>query len=389
MKSSNTRRNLFALSCLLVVNVAAMAQTYRQGYIIVASDTIKGLIKYRGSKGVTQKCSFRKSMSETATNYAPNAIVAYGFDGRHFRSLQQSDAPYFAEVLVDGKVSLLRQGGNLQASKNGALVDVSPSQSEVVVNGQRYTSTAGSTQKIKALVEDCPDLNARAAQFSYSEKHLVTLVEDYNRCKGQPYKVYRPQRKKSEFGWGVYAGVAQPNFKTTSEYAYFNSGDYHSPVTFTGGLFIRSTLPSITERLQIQQEVAYFQTQATHTYFSYTELKDVSIAFDYSGLKAPVSFRYSFLDKNIKPYVRVGVVPAFLFKREVRTDALSNPHISMEDINFSLLGGIGLEKKISMRKALFLELRYEKSGELLVVRGGNGNTHASARYLSFTGGFKF
>ena len=73
----------------------------------------------------------------------------------------------------------------------------------------------------------------------------------------------------------------------------------------------------------------------------------------------------------------------------MRTDALANPHISMEDINFSLLGGIGLEKKISMHKALFVELRYENSGELLVVHGGNGNTHASARYLSFTGGLKF
>lgn len=389
MKSSTTRRSLFALSCLLVVNVTTMAQTYRQGYIIVAADTVKGFIKYRGSKGATQKCSFRKSMNEAVIHYAPNAIVAYGFDGRHFRSLQQSDAAYFAEVLLDGNVSLLRQGGNYQVSKNGALVDVSPSQNEVVVNGQRYTSTAGSTQKIKALVEDCPDLNARATQFSYSEKHLITLLEDYNRCKGQPYKVYRPQRKKSEFGWGVYAGVVQPQFKTTSEYAYFNSGDYHSSATITGGLFIRSTLPSITERLQIQQEAAYFQTQATHTYFSYSELKDVSITFDYSGIKAPVSFRYFFLDKNIKPYVRVGVVPTFLFKKEVRTDALANPHISMEDINFSLLGGIGLEKKIPMHKALFVELRYENSGELLVVHGGNGNTHASARYLSFTGGFKF
>ncbi|HEY5749591.1 MAG TPA: outer membrane beta-barrel protein [Chryseolinea sp.] len=389
MKSSNTWRNLFALSCLLVVNVTAIAQTYRQGYIIVATDTVKGLIKYRGTKGVSQKCSFRKSMNEAVSHYAPNTIVAYGFDGRHFRVLQQSDGAYFAEVLVDGNVSLLRQRSNYQVSKNGSLVDISPSQSEVVVNGQRYTSTAGSTQKIKALVEDCPELNARATQFSYSEKHLVTLVEDYNRCKGQPYKVYRPARKKSEFGWGVYAGLAQPNFKTTSSYSYYNSGDYHSPVSFTGGLFIRSTLPSITERLQIQQEVAYFQTQASHSYFSYTVLRDVSISFEYSGIKAPVSFRYSFLDKNIKPYVRLGVVPAFLFKREVHNDAQPDRHIALNDVNFSLLGGLGLETKISKHKALFLEFRYEKSGELLVVRSDNGNTHGSVRYLSLVGGFKF
>lgn len=183
--------------------------------------------------------------------------------------------------------------------------------------------------------------------------------------------------------------MAQPQFKSTSEYAYFNSGDYHSPAAFTGGLFIRSTLPSITERLQIQQEVAYFETQATHTYFSYTELKDVSISFEYSGIKTPVSFRYSFLDRNIKPYVRVGVVPAFLFKKEVRTTALSDPNTSLNNINFGLLGGLGVEKKISKRQALFLECRFENSGELLVVHSGNGNSHASVRYLSFNAGFKF
>jgi len=389
MTFSNTGRSLFALFVLLVANATAIAQTYRQGYVIVATDTVKGLIKYRGTKGTAQKCSFRKSMNDAVSHYAPNAIVAYGFDGRHFRSLQQSDGVYFAEVLVDGNVSLLRQRGAYQVSKNGSLVDVSPSRNEVVVNGQRYTSTAGSAQKIKALVEDCPDLSAQVSQFSYSEKHLVTLVEDYNRCKGQPYKVYRSRRKKSEFGWGAYAGVAQPQFKTTSEYSYYNSGDYHSSVTFTGGLFIRSTLSSITERLQIQQEIAYLQTQASHTYFSYSELKDVSISFKYSGIKAPVSFRYTFLDKNIKPYIRVGVVPAFLFKKDVHTDALHNPHISLDDINFSLLGGLGLENKISKHKTLFLELRYEKSGELLVVQSINGNSHASVRYLSFVAGFKF
>lgn len=87
--------------------------------------------------------------------------------------------------------------------------------------------------------------------------------------------------------------------------------------------------------------------------------------------------------------MRLGVVPAFLFKKEVRTDAIYDPHISLDDINFGLLGGLGMEKKISNHKSLFLEFRYENSGELLVVQANNGNTHASVRYLSFIAGFKF
>jgi hypothetical protein len=366
---------------------------FREGYIISnASDTIFGLVDYTEGRQMYRVCHFRKTDEQIVVTYEPGQIHAFGFnDNIFFESKEvkvenQEEQRVFAEVKVNGFVSLFRFDYEYYVEKNnGGLQRLSNEKQKIYVNGKAMMHhTNQHVSVLSMLLFDCVELRQRVQNISLSEKQLIKLVEDYNRCMGKTSITYRASEPPVKVRVGIAGGINISNIKFSNadgKNDYLN-GSFDGSSTLIIGLSLDVFAPGVSKQFSIHGEVLYTKSnyESINSSTGNSGPKTSHLTIDLEQLKIPLGLRYTFLEKRITPYMNLGMSSTFNLSSSsplITNYQLANrietvftkDALNTNSLQFGFWGGVGLSKSIHKKLNLFTEIRYEWTNGI-VDRGG-------------------
>jgi hypothetical protein len=194
-------RGLLILLILSCGHFAIAQHGFQDGFLLTHSlDTVHGLVRFSGKADVPTPCLFKPNKKAAPKEIYPGTV--HGFctsKGAYFytRSIGKSD-DVFLEALVKGHVSLFRFGEIYFIEKaDSAFFELSDELEVVMVEGQRQEQKSRNyTRMLSLLMNDCPEASKKAPTVPLKEKHLVGLVQVYNRCRGAESELFRVKVKK-------------------------------------------------------------------------------------------------------------------------------------------------------------------------------------------------
>lgn len=194
-------RGLLVLLALSCGHFAIAQQGFQDGFLLTHSlDTVRGLVRFSDKADVPTPCLFKASKKSAPKEIYPGTV--HGFctsKGAYFytRSIGKGD-DVFLEVLVKGQMSLFRFGKIYFIEKaDSAFFELSDELEVVMVEGQlQEQKSRNYTRMLSLLMTDCPEASKKAPTVPLKEKHLVGLVQVYNRCKGSESELFRVKGKK-------------------------------------------------------------------------------------------------------------------------------------------------------------------------------------------------
>jgi len=290
--------------------------------------------------------------------YTPAQVSEYGFkNGRVYlaRKIQSGDTlkAVFLERLVKGKISLYYYRG--PGIKEFFLEKENGTFEALPVNDK-----SGFHSALADALSDCQVVTGYSGMTTYSKRSLSELITGYNKC--APFALHT-------FKYGVMLGYEATKLVSSSNYADRNLDylNYKYEGSFAFGAFIDR--PIMSSDFSLHLELYYSYTK--YSYFARNESTNVDLVSNTSGIFLPVMLRYTLQRAKVMPFINAGGCYAFNTKNtgDVYTSINNNGTIqingiaksnliSKNQVGFSI--GSGLEYKLTFKRSLFLELRYNK-----------------------------
>jgi hypothetical protein len=377
-------KRLILLITLICIEEFSFSQTdYRNGYIITnARDTLFGLVDYRERAKAYKSCDFKISKGQNTITYEPSNIIGYGFENDKFYQSKeisikdQISKVAFLEVIVRGLVSLYKFEDTYFIEKdNNGLQQLLIETKEVFVDGKRVLkNTNQHIATINMLLFDCAEIRAKVQKIRLYEKELTNLIEDYNRCKGEPSITFKNKKPWTKAIIGMTGGlnISQLNFEANPGYRHLagNFEVFKSPMI---GVSIDILSPRLSERISFHADLLYLTTK----YYNYTLYKISSsvernyVTIELRQLKIPIGIRYTFPKREFTPYFNAGMSSTIhlssnsIWVQEVESNSVVNTNeseaLTIGNKQFGLWAGCGVIKSINKKLNAFLELRYEQT----------------------------
>lgn len=393
---------------LLVCSAAYSQKDFRQGYIILNGDTIRGLVDYRGNVRSAQATSFKASPTGPEKAYTPDEISGYGFtkEAKVFASklLPVSDSALatatqktFLSVLVRGRASLYYY-------RDASLIhhyylEKDTLFAELVEHTFRRTDPQtgrvfeGTDKKYLALLalafSDCRELpQAKLRGSSLNHKSLSDITTRYNQCMDGNSTNYQPNKGKARISLGP-ALLYSKTELAFNDLRLLDQVDFADEFLIGGGLSLNLIVPEVSEKLSLQVDLLYIPYKFKGSYVyerEFTYLYEVS--FDVAYLKLPLQLRYTYPKGRLRPFLNAGVVAGIGIRdNNVATTTNlnnSNNSITSEPVPFrrmlnGLTGGMGLLTDLKGGHTLSLEGRVERNNGL----SNNSTLHNVSLMLSY------
>ena len=175
----------------------------------------------------------------------------------------------FAEVKVKGFVSLFRYDFEYYVEKNnGGLKRLSNENQKIYVNGKTMTHrTNQHVSVLSTLMFDWVELRQRVQHVSLTEKQLIKLVEDYNKCTGNAFITYEASEPHVKVRIGIAGGVNISNIKFSNadgNYDYLD-GSFDGSSTLIIGLSLNAFAPGVSKRFSSPRRASFIQNQIMKT----------------------------------------------------------------------------------------------------------------------------
>lgn len=379
-------RSLFILLGLLSLSSVAFGQVdFRPGFIItLENDSIHGFISYKENGQNEPVCYFKPALEGKITPYSPNAIQGFRFqEDKYMASMQlpltkdSLSEPVFAEILVKGKMQLIKHNLAFYAAKDGKLYKLEQEEVPTYLNGKRAVKIKKPYLGILSYLmqADCATLRSQITKTNLNEKHLVKLFEAYNGCVGIESQSYAESKSWGEFKLGGIAGIqfSRLSFEPTQGYSEGNyPGNPNSKIIPVFGLTYTYSSPRLNERFAI----------AGHLLFSMVNYEAVNVidqdvrtikndySIELSQLKLPLGIRYNLPTKFLQPYLTAGLSYTFHLKTASHWEQERNfmGIITQEEANFELKKSqfgpflaLGLQANRQKGGQYFLEVYVEKT----------------------------
>jgi hypothetical protein len=365
---------------------------FRNGYVINKDGvSMNGLVEYSPNKGIPAVCSFKRFDIARIVNYSPQDIMAFGYkDGNRYESVVYNNKTVFFEVIVSGRIKLFSKSGTYFLDKDHlGLVELR--------KGPVTYPPSGAKKEYNTLEEFLADITEgkelkSSGQFELKDD-LIPLVALYNKESGMPYNVFnRTVDKTSISQKASVSGTDKNRFGIMSGinvYKYtFNTGSYRNILypseesDLTYGITLERIISVKNDRSSLRFDLLYCK----QSFYSYNEALSSSetsiirndIFFNFSGLKMPLMFQYSFSGRRIVPYLNAGFAYQYFLTtgyqriREDESIVGSVPGVvytsEYNDLIFkpgevSYFSGIGVRAKVFNSMNVHLEGKIE---------GGNG-----------------
>lgn len=316
------KKNLFVFTFVFCFFLTSYGQTdYRKGYIITnESDTIRGLIDYRGDIRNMKICSYKSSENTSPIEYYPTQIAGYRFDeGRYFVSKYIKQSPIsdtvFVEFLVNGINNLfffnnVNYSAYFIESSNGELMELKASlEKKVEIEGRNYMKKDNRYIGLLTYAfSDCPELKKEIQKTDLTHNSLISLTKKYHeyKCSDEACIIYQ---KRIE----VLRVEIQPFIGYAFSHISFENSDLeniefqmsHTPLI---GLSLNFIIPRINEKISLLLNSTfnkdYFYGQNTISNSSLTEFYYYHL--HKSNLNNSIAIQYTYPKGRIRPECFIG-----------------------------------------------------------------------------------
>jgi hypothetical protein len=364
---------LFAWLLIFLSSEWVRGQDFRQGYIVKnGNDTVRGLIAYRPGKRGFKECLFKSSKKEKPIHFSPEEIDTYGLLGdKEFVSVTlprdfNHPGKVFILRLVRGTLNLYTYKGTFVVKKDSLVTLPLPKGKSIKVDGRMvYQENKRYVGLLNLQLEDC---SMSGNTTKYTEKELTSLVNNYNRCKGQTPPIKAGNRPATHFDFQAFGGFMQSNLTVN----YLTRNTFSPSKTVVGGIGVDVSSPRSNDRFFLSME-AFFVKSIYQGYYETTYNGDQmqqDIYLNVSFLKVPLGFRFNFRGTPDTPYLRLGFAQSFILTKSARTlqdRVTSNGVVQSDELvggyrfknPLGMWGAVGYQKSISSRIAIFGEFRFE------------------------------
>ncbi len=349
-------------------------------------DTVRGLVDYREGSKAYKSCDFKNSKTENALTYKPGDIIGYGFiNDKFFESGEvtikdQSPQIVFLEVIVSGLVSLYKFEDSYFVEKDSDGLQLLINETkEIYVNGRKvlkYTNQHIGT--INMLVFDCAEIRERVQKIKLREKELTDLIEDYNRCKGDPSITFKAKKQWTKMTIGMVGGlnISQLNFSENVTYTHLVN-DFENSKAPVIGISFDIFSPRLSERISFHSDLLYLSSKFyNYSIYGVTSSSERNyVTIELQQLKIPMGIRYTFPKREFTPYVNVGISTTihlgsnskWIQERESNGVVYTNRYeaIPIKNRQVGLWGGLGAIKPINNKLNAFIEVRYEQTDGII------------------------
>jgi hypothetical protein len=317
LPKSKTKLKTFIILLMNTLTLCIHSQVnFRPGFIITTSrDTIHGKIDYRGDRLMGKVCKFKNNNSEIK-KYYPGDICGFRFnDGKCYVTVLINEKPKFLELLIQGRLNIYylkdnskphyffnRDSNNLtelQYFMRELEINNSnkPKEGEYFIVDEYKIKTDGKklsnkynikSQKHQQLLldslKDAPELSEEILKLETpSHSKLIKLAENYHKIisKNRNYIVYHKLQNKFDVEFS--AGSAKLNYDRIT----------HDKDYTIYSIKVNKNMPLVSEKLYLGFGVQYAPIKMKYT--------------SYKILRIPLSLRYQYPGRIIKPNASVGL----------------------------------------------------------------------------------
>jgi hypothetical protein len=382
----NIRLLFFLLLIFISGNEAYCQKIFRDGYIIKKGGApIYGLVEYSSSQDIPSKCSFKSFDIARVVEYSPETLIAFGYkNGNRYETREFNNKQVFFEVLVTGKLVLYRRGSGYFLEKDHTgLVELKSGQI-------KYQTSNGITEfkNLPAFLTYLTEGKSGSISSNFNIKNdIVPLVTAYNKDSGNEFYVFNRSisekqisQKALETGvernrFGLLGGtnIYMLSLTPKANYSeYLPNPEKESAIVF--GISYERMLSRKSDRYSLKLELLYTK----QTFYCYRDEISKTILinrydafFNFTGIKVPVLFQYSFTGKKITPYINAGFAYQNMSKKdyvlikeventslhEVRTYETRDLVVTSGEV--SSVAGVGLKTRLFNNISLNIQGRVE------------------------------
>ncbi|WP_194775353.1 outer membrane beta-barrel protein [Pararhodonellum marinum] len=365
---------------LMLTHVAFGQSDFRAGYVIFPNgDVIKGQIDFKENSKNYQVCVFRNDPKSEIRKFSPNDLKGFGFEGdKRFESREiaadDGNSMEFLQVLVSGEITLFRDANNFYVEKEGkGFFQLNQKDVQKEIDGKTMISKSNKHIGILNLfLADCPDMAGRIPKLSLNEKQLTKLISDYHVCTEKTYTSYKAEKPWIRIEGGPMAGMhfsrmSVKSANVTNEIVNGTNDLVSSPLI---GVNLDLFFPRLHERVSVTAGLNY--TKSTYNLFHegpvFDRTKRNFFTLSNQELKVPMGVRYHFPERNLTPFVSIGLSQTFnlntqnLWAEEIesRNEIETFHHDNLlRSFQLGAWGSVGLSKNLSERMKGIVELRME------------------------------
>jgi hypothetical protein len=380
MKAPGVPFPLFFFLLLITVNAHAQYQ-YKRGVLINSKNEEQpGLILDRGDYFNSKVCIFKPDRKSPPTRYSAKEITGYRFEiGNQFKagrfSVNGITKPVFAEVLVQGKISLLHSLGNKEMSyfirkENGKLVGLMNKENHNTL----LVSSANEQAKFPRFIALYRDSLSSAfnedstiheglENVGYNRKDLMEIASQYllETCKDGNCISYKKDLTPYQVRFGILSGVRM------TKIAWYEtkkgSHEIESSIlpTFPVGIFFNVPLNFFISNLSLQAELMTSQIESK---LGDVMVNDSSFLFESTCIGVPVSLRYRFLQNKLSPMIFFGKETAFVLKSFAISPSDGSWLHRTQKGGWFL--GLGMDYAINKNISVFSDIRLQSYQNLVV-----------------------
>ena len=380
------KKELFII-VLLMTSIGVWAQRdYRKGYIIsIEQDTIYGWIDYRGDIRNAKVCSFKKSETGQATEYAPSDIAAYRYiDSKYYvsKNIGTTDAPkqVFLEYLVNGMAKLYYHRDDnahdyyyvekdeqfLELKIDEKEVDVEVARGIVFKESKKINSYVGI---LKATL-NVWEMNHKIDNARLEHASLIDIAKDYHQhvcTDGSECIVYEKRKPLIALRFTPVVGVDFSTYKMLK----FNESDnemhnFDPSTNLSIGVNLNFSMPRLNEKLFLQMQAMYtkyyfFETQKTAS-------SRTDIHFRSNVLQMGLAAKYEYPKGKIRPTLAAGA--SFIYMPDGENEEIKEYYhqdqvrsiTKKTELPTKLMYGFevvpGIHYYIAKERIIFMQLQY-------------------------------
>lgn len=355
---------------------------FQSGFVVLSSgDTLKGFIDAAKSKRNFQLCIFRKSKNEVAVTYHPADLSIYQFThGKRFSSImrEEDSMGVFAELILSGKATLLYDGSKFFLKNDHGLFPLVYDKKIVAEGNKTYYKVNNAYKEVLYKeFNDCPDVRDQLVKMNYYYGELHGLTKAYNQCIGSPIEEYdmRPWIKvsyKAMLGF-VLTDLA---YYATNQISQLGNSAFVPSSSITFGIGAQVYSPRKNDRLKIEAELFYINNSFSwHSEYQSlrTYIYDINVLV--KSLKVPLGVSYSFVNGNVGPYIKSGLMLEKLFqpnmigtKKTISFGSEFTEPYSFDKFKSKMVGywgSVGYSFALNEKASAYIEFRGEKTNGYL------------------------
>jgi hypothetical protein len=370
----------FLIIALTSLNSTA-AGKFEAGYVVkLTGDTLRGYVLIGDHVTNVKRCVYKESPTAPETTYGPGEIFAYGnLTERHYKSFSTSGGAnvenFFIERVTPGKIALYFNGERYFIGHDGRTEELVEVEKEITRGGKTYLVKQPLYRStLQNAMSDCPTIFSKVTSSKLSEKSLLGLLEEYNKCIGVSPPVVTLPRNVIAARVGLGAGVMMSSMTWASngsvDYSFLDTSPRPGATIFTPSLWIELWRPAVRNRFRLRTGLNFY----SGTYNLHKESYLTGLTYDFnlvmSRIEVPLHLKYSFSEKGLYIYggIAVGKILTFDDKFTMSTypgNSVIKETTSLEANNILTQFCVGLGYEIPIgRRGILLEADYRISSNI-------------------------